>query len=100
LNLRLYKGVKFYDKDKDKNNGMYSFVPSQVYDDSGQGFSRVKIKSDSLPPIFRPLITYNLKLGFNANPDSVFDIAFIRRFWDEIVKISRANQCVEGIEFN
>jgi hypothetical protein len=87
LALRLYKGATF----NKKINGMYSFSPSQLYDNNNIGFPRISLMN--LPPY----IVNNLSQGFHITNN--LDLNIVQSFWEQIVNISRQNGCIEGVRF-
>jgi hypothetical protein len=85
LKLRLYLGATF----KNSFEGMYSYSPSQLWSNLSKGFPRVGLKD-------LKYITNNL----NAAP-KVSDVSLseITDFWKKIRKISREQDCIEGVRF-
>lgn len=112
LELCLYRGVIY--GDKEKSNGIYSFVPSKIYNVTGNGFPRVKIKSDYFIAEFQEykndmeqifgenenFFTDKLPQMFKITKD--VNIKIIKEVWEKIVDISRSKpyECVEGVEFH
>jgi hypothetical protein len=112
LELSLYEGVKY--EDRNKFNEMYSFVPSQLYNNNLQGFSRVKLVAEDFIDIFNEFMGNNPDRNFhhdenfinNKKPQSFkitkdVDTNTIIKVWKRIVDISRSedNNCVEGVKF-
>ena len=110
LKLRLYEGVEF--EDKDKFNGMYSFVPSKVYNNEIQGFPRIKIQSENFIEDYQEHINdhpskkfkinnsfISNKLNINYKETKDVDSRIIKKVWQKIVERSRSVDCVEGVKF-
>ncbi|HEY0654452.1 MAG TPA: hypothetical protein VGD65_15030 [Chryseosolibacter sp.] len=88
VDLRLYMGATF----GSKVDGMYSFVPSQVFDpDRKAGFARVPFNNSS--PYISPEMTQGFKVTRNLTPNQVTS------FWNTVVSHSRKVGCVEGVHF-
>lgn len=85
LKLRLYFGATF----QNSIEGMYSYSPSQLWNNQTEGFPRVALRD-------MDFITNNL----NAAP-KVTEVSMrtVIEFWKRVREISRENGCVEGIKF-
>ena len=68
---------------------MYSYTPAKAaFGENTKGFPRVKLQN-------LPFITNNL----NAAPKYTQESAdIIKKYWDQIRDISRAQGCVEGVK--
>lgn len=86
LDLRLYRGATFFNQ----IHGMYSFVPSQLYNGNKTGFSRIRLCN-------MKYLTNNLSQGFKITNN--LNLNLIQKFWQKIVDISRQKGCVEGTRF-
>lgn len=85
LTLRLYFGAT-YEKPVE---GMYSFSPSKIYKNNEQGFPRVRLQD-------MDYITNNKTQGYKITSKPKEEV---KDFWVKIRDISRAQGCVEGVNF-
>lgn len=88
LDLCLYSGATF----KNQINGMYSFVPSKLFNNKGIGFPRIGLTNRDVM-----YISNNLSQGFKIT--NGLCSKQIETIWQTIVKKSREQDCVEGIGF-
>jgi len=86
IDLRLYRGATF----NNRINGMYSFVPAQIFNGQDFGFPRIGLMNMNY-------ITNNLTQSFRITNNLPNNI--IHDFWDNLVQISRQNNCIEGVRF-
>ena len=88
LKLRMYKGASF----ENPFEGMYSFSPSQIWDERKLGFPRVPLKN--MPSDY---INPNLNTAPKITNTSIVKV---KEFWESIVQASRSAGCVEGVKFS
>ena len=88
LKLRMYKGASF----ENPFEGMYSFSPSQIWDERKLGFPRVPLKN--MPSNY---INPNLNTAPKVTNASIVEV---KEFWESIVQASRSAGCVEGVKFS
>ena len=87
LKLRLYKGATF----NNKVNGMFSFVPSKIWNDDKEGFPRIRMEN-------LPYITNNLNAAprYFKNQKEERMVAI----WESIRKLVKKSRCKEGVWFS